>query len=321
MSTRASFAVATARRLSLASIVSCTLVMGGCTASRFAAPESASTAEVVIAPPSSEPPRTSEAEPLVAYEGERFEHAFYAPASLALRDGCVDLLVHFHGAPQVAARALEEAKLGAALVNVNLGAGSSLYREAFAGDDSFDRLVDFAMRELSVSGRLREACLGRIALSAWSAGYAAAREILQRHADAARLDALVLVDGFFTDWKDRKRHAVDENGIAAVIDFGRRALNGERFLFLTHTAIDRKTYAGADVSARVLLRSLDVPEGPPPSVPSGAGGSCTYAAEAGDLHVLGFSGKKWRDHVGQHRAMGALHYAELARYWRRGHEP
>src|SRR4051794_31176789 len=139
-------------------------------------------------------------EPVVGFDGQRLETAFYAPVSLAGKNDRFDLVIHFHGKQQTAIDALDHSGLPAALISVDLGVGSRVYRGAYDEAGSLERLVAFAERSLHETGRLPNARVGRIAISAWSAGYGAARLILSRPVEATRIDALLLVDALFADW-------------------------------------------------------------------------------------------------------------------------
>jgi hypothetical protein len=258
--------------------------------------------------------------PVTAYDGAREENAFYAPVSLALRDGSFDLIIHFHGGHQTAIDALEQSGLPVALVNVDLGVDSihfrsSHYRELFDNAEALEHLIAFAEREVRRSGRATGTHVGRIAISAWSAGYGAARSILRRPADAARVDALLLVDGLYADWENKRAKRVDPEDLAGAMAFARRAVAGEKLFVLTHTAIDGASYAGGPQSTDFLLRFLELDKGPARAGQRKTGGALQYAVDVEGLHVRGFSGKKWADHVEQHRAMGELHYAELRKRW------
>src|SRR5688572_28225555 len=60
-------------------------------------------------------------EPVVGFDGTKFNTAFYAPVSLAVKNDRFDLIIHFHGKHQIAIDALEQSGLPAALVNVDIG--------------------------------------------------------------------------------------------------------------------------------------------------------------------------------------------------------
>lgn len=258
-------------------------------------------------------------EPVIGFAGQRLETAFYAPVSLAVKNDRFDLIIHFHGKHQTAIDALEQSGLPAALISVDLGVGSRVYRGAYDDAGSLDRLVAFAERSLHETGRLPNAHVGRIAISAWSAGYGAARLIMARPAEAARVDALVLVDALFADWETKggRSRAVSMEGLAPTLAFATRATRGERLFVATHTAITQPAYAGAPECADALLRYFAVEKEAPLAGTRPFGGAPTYAADLEDLHVRGYDGKTSAEHTEQFRGMGALHYAELRKYWER----
>jgi hypothetical protein len=95
-------------------------------------------------------------------------------------DRQIDLVVPFHGAPPVMGHALGEARLNAALAVENLGTISQDYASAYT---VVARLDDLVRRAMGLVARLcpgREYHPRRLALSAWSAGYAAVGAILAR---------------------------------------------------------------------------------------------------------------------------------------------
>jgi hypothetical protein len=303
------------------------VVVAGCAGSTKAPPMSpvVSVAGASDAPTVSPTPvktTTAKGPPVTAFDGDSEENSFYAPAALALRDGRFDLVIHFHGKHETTFDAIEQSGLPAVVVNVDLGADSTTffrsthYRDAFTEVAALDHLITFAERELTKSGRIPDAHVGRIAISAWSAGYGAAREIMQRKADVARVDALLLVDGFYGDWENKRARTVDPEDVAAALAFARRAKAGDKLFVLSHTSIDFRSYAGGPESADLLLRFLELEKVPAPRIAGQRKGTgLTYTADAAGLHVRGFKGWKWADHVAQHRDMGTLHYAELRKFW------
>ena len=59
-------------------------------------------------------------------------------------DKAVPLIVHFHGAPWLVQYHLAKARPNAALITVQLGAGSSVYGKPFANTDMFKAITDEA---------------------------------------------------------------------------------------------------------------------------------------------------------------------------------
>lgn len=282
--------------------------------------EPAPPAKSNVGPRSSSSAVIATGEPVVGFDGTKFNTAFYSPVSLAVKNDRFDLIIHFHGKHQVAVDALEQSGLPAALVNVDIGVGSTVYRGAYDSAGSLDNLVQFAERSLHETGRLPNARVGRIALSAWSAGYGAARAVVSRPADAARVDAMLLVDGLFSDWESKRgarARVVSMDLLAPVTAFATQATRGEKLFVVSHTAITQAQYAGAPDCADALIKYFEAPKSGVPSTGKAFGGNPTYVSDLGEFHLRGFDGKTFGEHTEQHRGMGALHYAELRRYWER----
>src|SRR5688572_18456567 len=95
------------------------------------------------------------------------------------------LLVHFHGAPWLIEHHVHGRWPAAALVTVQIGSGSRVYAEAFADPARFAALLEeISLNVTELAGT--PARRGSIALSSFSAGYGAIREILG-HAEHAAL--------------------------------------------------------------------------------------------------------------------------------------
>src|SRR3954447_25221383 len=66
----------------------------------------------------------------------------------------VPLLVHFHGVPWLIETQIATQLSHAALITVNLGAGSNAYRHPFEQTELFQSLIDEAAHELNLKTRL-----------------------------------------------------------------------------------------------------------------------------------------------------------------------
>ena len=242
----------------------------------------------------------------------RGDLALYVPAELAVRDGAFDLLIHFHGVAKQQESNLEEARLPAAVVSVNEGGLSEAYAKPFSGPGALDRVVRFVEEEIGAK-RLPGARAGRIALSSWSAGGAAVKNILAR--DSERIDAVIAADGIFSSWQDESKTAVKREPLRPFVDFGQKALRGDKLLVITHTAIPTD-YPNVEECTRAVLEDLEIEPGPPRPASQPAGGEPTYAVDRGALHVRAFDGKGPQDHIAQIRALDDA-YGELRRRWER----
>src|SRR3989442_8181831 len=87
----------------------------------------------------------------------------------------VPLLVHFHGAPWLIELHIVRYLPRAALITVQLGAGSNAYRRPFEQPDVFQALIAEAAREAGV----KRLC-SSVTLTCFSAGYGAVRVFLRR---------------------------------------------------------------------------------------------------------------------------------------------
>jgi hypothetical protein len=237
--------------------------------------------------------------------------ALYASADLELRaGGAFDLVVHFHGVAKNQETNLDEARLPAAVVSVNEGVASDSYGRSWSAPHAIDRVIDFAEKAVG-AGRSTTARVDRIALSSWSAGGAAVKNILQRDGD--RIDAALLADGVFSFWSDEKKTVVRREPLDPLIDFGRRAVLGDKLLVITHTAIPTD-YPNVETCTQTILDALDLPKAPPFPATQPSGGAPTYAVDRGGFHVRGVDGTTAEDHIAQIRALDDA-YGELRRRW------
>src|SRR5262245_8026564 len=109
--------------------------------------------------------------------------------------GPVRVFVHFHGPAWIAERAA--AASGMAVIAVQLGTGSGVYRKAFAGPGTLDGLL----KEAGAKAGVR---FGAVGLTAWSAGYGAVREVLRPADSAGRVSFVVLLDALHAGYSDGK---------------------------------------------------------------------------------------------------------------------
>jgi hypothetical protein len=246
-------------------------------------------------------------EPVKKYAGDL---TVYVPAELAVTAGAFDVVVHFHGASENQEKNAAEAGLKAVFVSANEGMGSTPYARAFERPGSLDRAIDLAIRTVDASGHIDTSQapprIRHIALSSWSAGGAAVKQIIDRDRDAERVDAILLADGIFSRFVgEPKAKAIEAKPLDPFVRFGRRALDGQKLMVLTHTAIETPQYPNVKECTDVVLEALDVPKSD----------DVVYALDRGELHVRGSAGKGPQDHVDQIRALDDA-YTMLARRWR-----
>ena len=165
----------------------------------------------------------------------------------------VPLIVHFHGAPWLIERHIATEMPGAALITVQLGAGSSAYGTPFADAGLFPKLVAEAQEELGIKG------WSSITLSGFSAGYGAVRAILRQPENYARVSSVLLLDGIHASYEPEGKGLADGGSIStpdldSFIVFARDAAAGKKAFVLTHSEIFPGTYASTPECIDHLLR-------------------------------------------------------------------
>jgi hypothetical protein len=245
----------------------------------------------------------------------RFGHAeLYVPTFFHPVDGAYDLVVHFHGMSSLQEDNVERARLNAAVVSVNLGVASDAYANAFRAPGSFDALLAQTHRVLTDTGRIHGASLGRIALTAWSAGFASVGAILRQPGVADRVDAVLLADGPHANYV--APHCVNDAAIERWTHVAEAAMRGEKLFALTHSSIPTVGYPSTTETIGELLRLTSV-EKVPADGPSPRGMRPIYESHRGDFHVEGFEGQTAKDHIDHIKAMSETLLPYLRERWSR----
>jgi hypothetical protein len=243
-----------------------------------------------------------------------FGHAdLYVPSFFRPIDGTYDLVVHFHGMSSVQEDNFERAHVNAAVVSVNLGVASDAYANAFRAPGSFDALLAQTHRMLASTGRIRGARLGRIALSAWSAGFASVGAILRQPGVAERVDAVLLADGPHANYV--APHRVNDAALERWTRVAEAAMRGEKLFALTHSSIPTVGYPSTTETIGELLRLTSV-EKVPTDATGPRGMHAIYESHRGDFHVEGFEGQTAKDHIDHIKAMSETLLPYLRERWR-----
>lgn len=216
-----------------------------------------------------------------------------------------DLIVHFHG-HDAARRQLIAADLPIVLVGMSLEPGDSFTR-AFSSQDRFERLLGEIEAEMSRrAGRPQQ--VGRLALTAWSAGYGAIHALLFQPV-MQRVDAVVLIDGLHAP-RERERYQLE---LEPFVGAARRAAERRLWMVVTHSSIDPPTFASTTETAHHLIHALGgVPVRVARRDPLGL--ELVELYSQGDFHVRGYAGNDKADHCAQFAAYGMTLRA-LGRRW------
>jgi hypothetical protein len=273
-------------------------------------------AAAVAAAPPIEPMAPLPGEGLTAPIDKQLTFArLHVPRGFGASAGNCDLVIHFHGAPETTIPAFDAAGLPAALLLVNLGAWADPYVDAYSEPGAFTRLLvagDKALQNALPDG---ERCtIARIALSAFSSGYAAVSRILLGAEDTGRIDAVLLADALHAPFLYKLTRQIDTRGMTGITRFARLATEGDKMLSITHSSIETSDFASTTRTASALLAEVGVER-----VPSDAAGPrqmrMKYRADKRGLHVRGYAGSDGAAHSDHLRAIGQTLFPELRERW------
>lgn len=239
----------------------------------------------------------------------------FVPSFFTLKNGRYDLIVHFHGEGRWQEANVERAKLNVAIVSINMGGlGTDPYSNAFKNPDLFDRLLAEVQGEMTKT-RGSEVKMHRLALSAWSAGFSSISRLMSDATVAEKVDAVLLADGFFTNFSDVKKRTINKAGLERWTRFSQSARKNEKLFALTHTTIPTGPYPSVQECTAKLLELENLPkkqcsiDGPRPKMHQ------FYKVDEGSFHIQGFEGTRASDHVRQLHAMGETTYPYLKARW------
>lgn len=203
----------------------------------------------------------------------------------------VPLFIHFHGTTWISE--IAAAKFSAAVITVQLGAGSAAYGKPFADPKALSEWMQEAEEK---AGRK----FTMIGLTAWSAGYGAVRNILKDPEHYKRVNFVVLLDGLHSSYVNGKPGPKESELVAddlsIFVKFAQDAVAGNKQLLLTHTEIFPGAFASTTETADYLLRKLELKRTPVLRWgPLGTQILCDV--KKGYFHLLGFAGNSAPDHV------------------------
>jgi len=236
------------------------------------------------------------------------------PADCRDANGRYDVVVHFHGIPKTVEPIFAASGVNAVFVVVNLGIGSGPYENAFAEDGTLAALltdIDHQMQKYCPS---KTGGRGRVALSAWSAGYGAIYRMLGNKTDKLLIDSVLLADGLHAGFLDKYRQHINALQMQPFDSFAEKAVNGEKLFAITHTAI-RTPYASTTETSGFLIHERGLVEkkvdeqGPRPTM------QLTSKADGGNFHVRGYAGGDTHSHCDHLYAMGQTLYPLLRERW------
>jgi len=216
----------------------------------------------------------------------------------------VPLLIHFHGAPWLVQRHVALFLPRAALITVQLGAGSGAYRRPFAEREMLGKILREAAEQLQLKHGWSS-----ITLSGFSAGYGAVREILRAPEYFAQVNNVLLLDGMHASYIPEGKPladggALDPKDLDSFLNFAREAVQGKKNFVITHSEIFPGTYASTTECADFVLSQLGI-QNRAELRPGSIGMQQLSAVDVSGFHLRGYAGNSAPDHVDFLQAMPA----------------
>ncbi len=201
------------------------------------------------------------------------------------------LVIHFHGAPWLAEWSVRQRSSKAAVLTVNIGAGSGVYSKALADPGRFSELLDEARAAAHAKFK-------PVVLTSFSAGYGAVRAILNNHDNWPVIDGVLLMDSLHAGYVNNSSTGpIEVADLLAFADFSRRG-----HIVITHSEIYPGTFASTTETTDYLVKSLDKKRkavlrwGP-------LGMQQLSQVRAGRFELMGFAGNSAPDHIDHFQAM------------------
>lgn len=218
--------------------------------------------------------------------------------------GSYDVVLHFHGAHPYVLDEIESANIDAVLAVFNAGNGAEKYSAAFQATGTLTSLLQQVTRALSPLCPAADAEPRRVALMAWSAGYAAVEKILAHPEDRARVDAVLLADGLHAGFVDVRKRELAPGALQSFRDFAELARQNQKLFAITHSSIMTDGYASTTECSRALLAALHIPCD-----------DALVSGKSGLFSIEGFSGTDAHAHVVQFRQMDSTLLPKLRERW------
>jgi len=214
------------------------------------------------------------------------------------------LLIHFHGSPSLVERHVAMRLPRAALITVQLGTGSSVYRHPFTQPETLRNMLREASDELHLKHGWSS-----ITLSGFSAGYGAVREILRSPEYFAQVNNVLLLDGIHASYVPEGKPlaeggVIDARDLDSFLSFAKAAVSGKKNFVVTHSEIFPGTYASTTECADYLLSQLGLQSRA--QLRAGPMGMQQLSVlDISGFHVRGYAGNSAPDHIDFLHAMPA----------------
>jgi hypothetical protein len=182
-------------------------------------------------------------------------HKLFIPDGYIHTGQNVDLLIHFHGDSQTVNNNAQYAGLNAVIVNVTYPGLSSAYQTPFSNPSLLGNITSAALTQLRAQSDFHDnTTWGNQAVSSFSAGYAAVREILKpTQSYYNQIKGILLADSLYASFTSTSDHTPLAS---QMVDFKRFALdasNGSKTFVFSHSQVPTFTYCRTDECADSLV--------------------------------------------------------------------
>ncbi len=182
----------------------------------------------------------------------------FIPSTYYQRSGNVaDVIVHFHGDPQTYWNNAKYANLNAIIVTVNYNGLSSAYQTPFSNTALFQSVLDQTLSTVRAQADIPDNLQwDKIAVSSFSAGYGAVREILKSSTYRNEINSLLAADSLYattaSDGTPLDSQMVDYKTFAGL------AKNGTKTFLFSHSQVPTYTYESTQECGDELMQYLGI---------------------------------------------------------------
>ena len=211
-------------------------------------------------------------------------------------DERVSLIIHFHGASWLIEHHIAKYAPNAALVTVNLGAGSRVYGDPFEREEAFSEIIDEVRKQLGLRRGFES-----ITLTGFSAGYGSIRAILRHPKNFQRVNSVLLLDGLHASYVPEgialaNGGKVKEDDLDSYLMFAQAAVMGKKRFVVTHSQIAPVTYVSTTEASDYLLAKLQIKR--KEHIAAGPNGMSQLSySRKGKFRVFGYAGDTAPDHI------------------------
>jgi hypothetical protein len=179
----------------------------------------------------------------------------FIPSTYQPRGNVSDVLVHFHGDPQTYWNNAKYANLNAMIVTVNYSGLSSAYSTPFADSSLFQTVLNDALTKARQQSDIPDTLQwDKLAVSSFSAGYGAVREILKSSTYRSDIDMLLTADSLYAttagDGTPLDSQMVDYKTFAGL------AKSGSKTFLFSHSQVPTYTYETTEECGDELMQYL-----------------------------------------------------------------